>query len=290
MKLITFTHGGDTRAGLVRDDGVIDLGKTSLPSDALAFIAAGEPAWADARQLAESAEPDLALADVKLEAPVPNPGKILAIGLNYGDHIAESGMEAPKHQTWFNKQVNAINGPYDPFDVPGAAPRLIDYEAELVFVIGKRCRNVPKERAAEVIFGYCCGNDVSVRDWQFRAQTMTMGKSWQTHAPIGPWLVTADELGDPHDLEIRCWVNGEERQHSNTKHLIYDCFDQVAELSTAFELLPGDVIFTGTPDGVGIARKPPLSLKDGDVVKIEIEGIGYIENRATDAPAETIID
>jgi 2-keto-4-pentenoate hydratase/2-oxohepta-3-ene-1,7-dioic acid hydratase in catechol pathway len=290
MKLATFTHDGRTRIGLVKEGGVIDLSNTSLPTDMRSFLTAGEPAWQEARDLDSSAVPDLDLADVKLEAPVTDPGKILAIGLNYGDHIAESGMEAPKHQTWFNKQWNAINGPYDDFDVPASAPRLIDYEAELCFVIGKRCRNVPKERAHEVIFGYCCGNDVSVRDWQFRAQTMMMGKSWQTHAPIGPWLVTADELGDPHDLEIRCWVNGEERQHSNTRHLIYDCFDQVAELSTAFELHPGDVIFTGTPDGVGIARKPPLSLKDGDVVKIEIEGIGHIENRATDAPTETLID
>jgi 2-keto-4-pentenoate hydratase/2-oxohepta-3-ene-1,7-dioic acid hydratase in catechol pathway len=290
MKLITFTQGGNTRIGLARDDGVVDLSNTLLPTDMRSFLEAGEDAWAEARGLNEDGAIDFAMADVKLEAPITNPGKILAIGLNYGDHIAESGMEAPKHQTWFNKQWNAINGPYDDFDIPEIAPRLIDYEAELCFVIGKRCRNVPAERAAEVIFGYCCGNDVSVRDWQFRSQTMMMGKSWQTHAPIGPWLITADELGDPHVLDIRCWVNGEERQHSNTKHLIYDCFEQVAELSTAFELHPGDVIFSGTPSGVGIAMKPPKSLQDGDVVRIEIEGIGAIENRAVNAPTATIIE
>jgi 2-keto-4-pentenoate hydratase/2-oxohepta-3-ene-1,7-dioic acid hydratase in catechol pathway len=290
MRLITFTHAGSTRIGLARDDGIVDLAPSGLPTDMRSFLQAGEPAWQKARALNETGTASLALADVKLEAPVPNPGKILAIGLNYGDHIAETGMETPKHQIWFNKQWNAINGPYDDFDIPAAAPERIDYEAELCFVIGKRCRNVPAERAAEVIFGYCCGNDLTVRDWQFRAPTMMMGKAWQTHAPIGPWLVTADELGDPHALDIRCFVNGELRQQSNTRHLIYNCFEQVAELSTAFELNPGDVIFTGTPHGVGVAMKPPRFLKAGDVVRVEIDRIGAIENTAVAAPTTTIIE
>ena len=290
MKLATFTHEGKTRIGLVRDDGIIDLSKTALPGDMRSFLEGGDELWSEARRVNENEAADFGLADVKLEAPVTNPRKIMAIGLNYGDHIAETGMDVPKHQMWFNKQWNAINGPYDNFDIPEIAPNRIDYEAELCFVIGRRCRNVPAERAHEVIFGYCCGNDVTARDWQFRAQTMTMGKSWQTHAPIGPWLVTADELGDPHALDVRCWVNGEERQNSNTRHLIYNCFEQVAELSTAFELNPGDVIFTGTPNGVGMAMEPRQFLKDGDVVRVEIEGIGAIENTAVASPATLVID
>ena len=164
--------------------------------------------------------------------PCRIPGKVLAIGLNYGDHIAETGMEAPKHQVWFNKQHNCINGPYAPINLPSVSP-MLDYEAELCLVIGKTCKHVPRERASEVIAGYFCGNDVSVRDWQMRAQTFQIGKSFDTHGPIGPYLVTPDEVGDPHDLGIRCLVNGEERQNSNTKHLIFDCFDAIEHLTQA---------------------------------------------------------
>ena len=284
MRLITFTHGGVTRIGLARDDGVVDLSKTSLPIDMRAFLEAGEDAWAEARGLDQDGAVDFALADVRLEAPITNPGKILAIGLNYGDHVAESGMDAPKNQMWFNKQWNAINGPYDDFDIPEIAPKLIDYEAELCFVIGKRCRNVPAERAAEVIFGYCCGNDVSVRDWQFRAQTMMMGKSWQTHAPIGPWLVTADELGDPHSLNIELRLNGETMQRSNTRQLIFEIQALVAYISRVCTLSPGDLIFSGTPSGVGAARTPPVFLQPGDIVEVEIERVGLLRNPVVAGP------
>jgi 2-keto-4-pentenoate hydratase/2-oxohepta-3-ene-1,7-dioic acid hydratase in catechol pathway len=165
----------------------------------------------------------------------------------------------------------------------------LDYEGELAFVIGRRCRHVPKARAREVIAGYTVCNDVSVRDWQMRVRTMTMGKSFDTHGPLGPWIVTSDELEDPHTLGLRTWVNGELRQDSNTKELIFDCFDLVEHLSTAFTLEPGDVISTGTPSGVGIAKKPPLLLVAGDVVKIEIEGIGTIENPVIDEPEDTTL-
>ncbi len=290
MKLVRFNEGGRVRLGVVVDRGIVDLSRAApeLPTDMLEFLEAGEPAWEKAR-VATRRPPDYPLDAVHLEAPLRNPGKVLAIGLNYGDHIKESGMNAPKHQVWFNKQHNCITGPNAPVDIPAVAPDRVDYEAELCFVIGKRCRHVPRERAAEVIFGYTCGNDVSVRDWQLRTPTMTMGKSFATHGPIGPWIVTADEFGDPHDARIRCWVNGELRQDSNTRHLIYDCFDQVAELSAAFPLDPGDVIFTGTPQGVGIAMKPPHFLKAGDRVRVEIDRIGTLENELVAETLETVI-
>ena len=189
---------------------------------------------------------------------------------------------------FFNKQTTCVAGPFDPIHLPRVSP-LLDYEGELAFVIGRRCRHVPRDRAHEVIAGYLVVNDVSVRDWQLRTPTMTMGKSFDTHGPMGPWLVTPDEIGDPHALELRTWVNGELRQHSNTRHLIYDCFAQVEHLSTAFTLEPGDVVTTGTPAGVGGAMSPPRFLRAGDVVRIEIEKIGAIENRVTEEPAETAI-
>ncbi len=291
MKLVTFSHDSSTRIGIVREDQVVDLARAApqLPQDMRSFLEAGPEAW---RAAAEAAGGDatLPLDSVRLEAPIANPGKILAIGLNYADHVAESGQETPKHQIWFNKQWNSIAGPEDEVLIPAVAPRFIDYEAELCAVIGRRCRHVPRERAAEVIFGYTCGNDVSVRDWQLRTPQFTLGKSFATHAPIGPWIVTADEFGDPHDKELRCFVNGEERQHSNTRHLIFDCFDQVAELSAAFELNPGDVIFTGTPGGVGGAMKPPRFLKAGDRMRVEIDGVGALENVCADEVAATVID
>ena len=167
----------------------------------------------------------------------------MAIGLNYADHIKESGQKTPRHQIWFTKAVTAINGPFDPIELPSASP-MVDYEAELVVVVGKRCRHVPKESAAEVIFGYCAGNDVSVRDWQLRTPQWVLGKSFDTHAPIGPWIVTANEVGDPHTMGIRCFVNGERRQNSNTENLVFNVYDQIAHLSEAMTLEPGTCILT----------------------------------------------
>jgi 2-keto-4-pentenoate hydratase/2-oxohepta-3-ene-1,7-dioic acid hydratase in catechol pathway len=285
MKLISFSTA-DTpmpRLGAIRDGRVVELAGTMLD-----LLRGGDPAMIRVRDTVQKTPPVLDLARVRLHAPVTNPGKILAIGLNYANHVAESGMATPKHQMWFNKQHNCINGPYDTINLPSVSAAL-DYEAELVVIIGKRCKHVPKERAHEVIAGYCVGNDVSVRDWQMRAQTMQIGKSFDTHGPIGPCMVTPDEVGDPHTLDIRCWVNGELRQDSNTKHLIFNCYDAVAHLSQAFTLDAGDVLFMGTPSGVGAAMKPPRFLKDGDVVKVEIDRLGYIENRVTPENAATVI-
>ncbi len=286
MKLVTFSHQGATRVGVVTDDTVVDLTAAApdLPREMCAFLAAGPAALAAARAAAQGRGSRLPLASVRLEAPVPRPGKFLAIGLNYADHVKESGMSAPEFPVFFNKQTTCVVGPSDPVHRPRVST-LLDYEGELGFVIGTRCRHVPKERAAEVIAGYLVVDDVTVRDWQFKAQTMTLGKSFDTHGPIGPWIVTADELGDPHALELRTWVNGELRQHSNTRELIFDCFDQVATLSTAFTLEPGDLVSTGTPSGVGFAQQKWLV--PGDVVRVEIERIGAIENRVIEEPDET---
>ncbi len=285
MRLATFTDRAGTRIGLVVDDEIVDLKRVrpELPTDMIAFLAAGPSALDAARTALGSSSGRLKLKDVRLQAPVPKPSKFLAIGLNYADHVAESGLAKPPHPLFFNKQVTCVTGPFDPILMPRDSEQ-VDYEGEMGFVIGKRCRRVPRERAHEVIAGYCVIDDVSIRDWQFRAQTFTLGKSFDSHGPIGPWIVTPDELSDPHQLRIRTWINGELRQDSSTNQLIYDCFDQVAALSQAFTLEPGDIVSTGTPSGVGMGFKPPKYLKVGDVVKIEVEGIGVIENRVEPEP------
>jgi ureidoglycolate lyase len=278
MKLVRYSDRGGIKLGVVKGNGVIDLSKrwSSLSDDMIGLIKMWPEVRAAVAELVTDAPADAALADVHLLAPVSRPGKIMAIGLNYADHVQESGQKTPPHQIWFTKAVTAINGPFDPIQLP-IASETTDYEAELVVIIGQRCKHVTKARAAEVVFGYCAGNDVSVRDWQLRTSQWALGKSFDTHAPIGPWIVTADELGDPHTLGIRCFVNGEQRQNSNTRNLIFNVFDQIELLSRAMTLEPGDVIFTGTPGGVGMAMNPPRLLKPDDKVRVEIDRIGAIE-------------
>lgn len=236
--------------------------------------------WADFRSsvavLARQA-PDLALQDVTLVAPIDRPGKIMAIGLNYADHVAEARLETPRHQTWFSKAVTAVNGPFGDIELPVVSTQL-DYECEMVAIIGKRCRHVPRSSAMEVVFAVCAGNDVSVRDWQLQTGQWVIGKSFDTHCPFGPWLTTLDEV-DPAGLDMSCRVNGELRQASNTRELIFDLPAQIEHLTRALTLEPGDVIFTGTCGGVGLAMKPPRWLRAGDVVRVEIDKLGAIENR-----------
>jgi 2-keto-4-pentenoate hydratase/2-oxohepta-3-ene-1,7-dioic acid hydratase in catechol pathway len=288
MKLATFTHAGSTRIGVVDGDAIVDLSVAApaLPREMCAFLAAGTEALAAARQAVSTSSARVALKEVKLEAPILRPPKILAVGLNYKDHIAETGNKTPEVPVIFNKQSTAVNSPYGDIHLPRVSEQL-DYEGELAVVIGRYCRHVPKSRAPEVIVGYTIANDVSVRDWQRRVPTFTMGKSWDTHCPLGPWITTADEVGDPHALDLKTWVNGELRQHSNTSQLLFNCFDLVEHLSTAFTLEPGDVISTGTPAGVAAAMNPPKWLKPGDVVKIAIEKLGEIENRVIAEPENT---
>jgi 2-keto-4-pentenoate hydratase/2-oxohepta-3-ene-1,7-dioic acid hydratase in catechol pathway len=282
VKVCRFADAAGTPAlGVVDGDEVVDLSRAGVPMEpARALAEASEVGLA--RLAAEA--PRLPLSDAKLLAPAV-PRKYLAIALNYADHIAELGMEAPEVPVFFNKQVSCVVGPGADVHMPKVST-LLDYEAELALVIGRRCRHVPAGRAHEVIAGYTCANDLSVRDWQGRAQTMTIGKSFDTHGPLGPWLVTPDELGDPQDLRIRCWVGDELRQDASTAEMVFDCFQQVSHLSEAFTLEPGDVIATGTPAGVGIGRKPIREnvLHLGDAVRVEIEGIGELLNTVVPEP------
>ena len=279
MKIARFTEGGNTRLGIVATDTneIIDVGTAdpSLPTDLGPLLASGS--LADVARTASSAQ-RIAISAVQLEAPIAQPPTFLAIGLNYADHVAESGMEKPKAPVVFNKQITCVVGPGAGIEVPTVAPKWVDYEGELGIVIGTRCRNVSVDDAPSVVAGYLIVNDVSVRDWQRATPTMTMGKSWDTHGPIGPWLVSADEIGDPHDLTIRTWVDGDLRQDASTKQMITNCWELIAHLSTAFTLLPGTIIATGTPAGVGFVMDPPRCMNPGSTVRIEIDKLGVLEN------------
>jgi 2-keto-4-pentenoate hydratase/2-oxohepta-3-ene-1,7-dioic acid hydratase in catechol pathway len=285
MRLATYVGADGDRIGLVSADGLISAAD-HLPSAPRRMIDLIER-WDEFKgplAALQSRKPDVKLADVRLRAPVPRPGKILAIGLNYKDHIEETKSKTPEFQTWFSKATTAVNGPFDPIALPAASDKL-DYEAELVAIIGRRVRGVSGEQAKNAIFGYCVGNDVSVRDWQIRVSQWVLGKSFDTHAPFGPWITTADEI-DATDLGIRCLVNGEVRQSSNTKHLLFNCYAQVEHLSKAMTLEPGDVLYTGTPSGVGHALQPPQHLKAGDVVRVEIDQLGALEARVEAEPPQ----
>jgi ureidoglycolate lyase len=279
MKLATFDAGAGPELGVVAGDLMVPLnrGAPALPSDMMGLIAAWPTLRAEVRGIAGAGADAIPIDSVRLLAPIRRPGKIMAIGLNYADHIAESGMETPKDQVWFMKASTSANGPHDPIQVPKASPYL-DYEAELVAVIGRGGRHIAWEEALGAVFGYCCGNDATERAWQHRTPQWVLGKSFDTHAPFGPWITTADEIPDPHALAIRCLVNDEVRQSSNTGQLVFDVADQIQHLSQAMTLEPGDLIFTGTPGGVGAAMSPRRFLKPGDRVRVEIEGLGRLDN------------
>jgi len=279
MKLATFDAGQGPELGAISADQVIPLNRAApgLPKDMTGLIAAWPKVEAEVRAVAQAGAGALPLSSVRLLAPIRRPGKIMAIGLNYADHIAESGLGVPEQQIWFSKAPTSANGPYDPIQVPKVS-QFLDYEAELVAVVGQGGRHISRQGAEGALFGYCVGNDATERAWQHRTPQWVLGKSFDSHAPFGPWITTIDEVPDPHSLDILCKVNGETRQSSNTRHLVFDVWAQVEHLSQAMTLEPGDLIFTGTPGGIGAAMEPRRFLKDGDVVRIEIEGLGAIEN------------
>ncbi len=276
MKLASFSDGVASRIGIITDAGIIDVRRylPDAPTDMKEIIARWDQFKTSFEGIA-GRPADRPATNTSLRAPIAKPDKVLCVGLNYADHAAEAGLELPQHQIWFCKVPSSVAGPFDDIALPVVSDQL-DYEAELVMVIGKRCRNVPRERAKEVIFGFCAGNDVSVRDWQRRTNQFFLGKSFDGHAPFGPWITTADAI-DPHNLAITCAVNGAVRQNSNTSHLIFDCYDQIAYVTQVRTIEPGDIVFTGTPGGVGVAFKPPRFLKVGDRVRVEIEKLGAIE-------------
>ena len=292
MRLASFSLAdGRPRPGLILGDEILDLSDpaTGLPSTMTGVLALGPDGLERARATpagTRAARHDLVA--VRRHAPVPDPPAILAIGMNYRAHVAEMGREPPEWQYWFNKQRTAIAGPGDPIVLPSVSD-MVDYEGELALVIGPRCQHVPAARAFEVVAGFTVINDVSARDWQWRSPTFTLGKSFDTHAPCGPELVTGDELGDPGSLAIRTWVNDELRQDSTTADLIFGCAEMIEYLTTAFPLEPGTIIATGTPAGVGAGFDPPRFLVAGDTVRIAIEGIGELSNPvAQGAPSEPV--
>lgn len=283
MKWVNMRVENATRAGLVVDDQVY-LTDAADVRDLLPDLAG---AAAQARQK-QPVTYDPAL----LLAPILKPRKILAIGLNYAAHVEESVSfiknTAPSVQKWFNKQATAANGPFAPVHLPAVSEQL-DYEAEIVAIIGKTGRHVPEERALELVAGYCCGCDYSVRDWQRASQTMMMGKGFDTHAPFGPYLVTPDEIEDFGAMKVTSSVNGEQRQVGHARDMIFSLSQQIAHLTAAFTLEPGDVIFTGTPAGVGAGFDPPKWLKAGDRVRISVDGLGFIENEIVQEEKVTIL-
>lgn len=286
MKLARYTYGGRTTVGVVVGQQVVEIARLDpgAPRTIRELLAAGpEGRQAIARALLEHPV-GVPLSEVRLEAPIPDPQKYMAIGMNYHDHAeeaAKAGIPVPKNQLWFNKQVSCITGPYDPIYKPRVSDKM-DYEAELGVVIGRRCRYVSPSEARSVVGGYFVANDVTARDWQFKSPTFTLGKSFDSHGPIGPWITTDDEIADPHALLMQLWVNGEPRQKASTGGMIHDIWQQIHELSQVMTLEPGDLIATGTCANVGIALGK--FLQPGDVVRVEIEQLGAIENKVEEEP------
>lgn len=284
MKLVTFTYNNVVNVGAIMGAEVVDsTGIVDIPDNMLDFLTMGLPAIEAMQVLIDSGNNRIPLAKVKLEAPVPRPGKFLGISLNYTDHINETQLDKPEYPTFFTKQSTCVIACGEAIHRPIVSEKL-DYEGELAFVIGKRCRHVPLEKASQVIAGYTIVNDVSVRDWQIRSPTWMLGKSFDTHGPMGPWIVTSDEIKDPHNLTIKTWIDSELRQNSNTRQMLFNCYEMVEYLSKAMTLEPGDVISTGTPSGVGVKMKPRGYMKPGQVVKIEIEGVGTLSNPVIEEP------
>jgi len=287
MRLVTYSVHGKTSIGKVVGSTVVDLADVfdGAPQTMLELLQGGDAVLSKLAAIGAGVT-SYALSDVALEAPIRNPQKYLAIGLNYQDHIDEvvaRGGKAPEHQIWFNKQVSCITGPFDPIFRPKVSDKM-DYEAELAVVIGKRCRHISKEEALTAVGGYMIANDVTARDWQRMTPQWTLGKSFDSHGPIGPWIVTPDEIRDPQALAIRLYVNGELRQKTSTANMLFDIADQISHLSKVMTLEPGDILATGTSSGAGWGMDPPRFLQPGDVVRVEIDGIGHIENTVADEP------
>lgn len=280
MKLITFTLNGASRLGALRgDQEIVDLNQADsrLPADMLAFLEAGESALKLAQDVIAQVKHTIPLSSVKLQAPIPRPGKIICIGLNYSDHAAESGQPIPQFPVVFSKYANTVIAPGESIVLPKVSTQ-VDYEAELGFVIGKRGRYIAEGDALQYVAGYLPINDVSARDYQSRTSQWTIGKTFDTFAPMGPALVTSDEIPDPHNLKISLTIGDKIYQNSNTSNLIFGIPKLVASLSEVMTLEPGDVVSTGTPPGVGFAQKPPRFLQPGDVVSVIIEKLGTLSN------------
>ncbi len=284
MKLISYQLGDEAiHLGAVIEDKIVNLNQLSageLPDSMLEFLQSGDIAMQIARDVLGPARGDIPLESVKLLAPIPNPSKVIAIGLNYMDHIREADIGVPELATMFCKYPSSIIGAGEDIHWSTGLTQQVDYEAELAVVIGKTAKNVGEADAYDYVAGYMNCNDVSARDLQFRAGDQWLrGKCLDSFCPLGPCLVTRDEIEDPHNLSIKCELNGRPMQDSNTNEMIYRIPYLINYLSQAFTLLPGDVIATGTPHGVGAFRNPPIWLEQDDVVAVKIEGLGVLSNR-----------
>ena len=308
MKIITFSYEGVSRIGAIQQEEVVDLhaaykallksegkirareiAEAFVPADMTGFLQGGRESLELAKKAIDFALVSredagyklvYALNEVKVEAPVPVPGKIICVGHNYREHILEMGREIPPHPVIFAKFANTVIGPQD--DIPFfPVSEQLDYEAEFAFIVGKRARNVSRENALDYVAGYTIANDVTYRDIQRRTIQWLQGKTVEGSLPMGPCLVTTDELKDPSGLNVRLMVNGEERQKTNTDNFVFDVQYLVEFLSNLMTLEPGDIILTGTPGGVGVARDPQVFLKDEDIVRVEIDKIGYLENKVS---------
>ena len=297
MRLVRYLADGEVYLGVKSGDEIISLSDPDrgIPNDMLELISGWGMLQGSVLDAVQDGASKVPISEVSLLAPLQNPGKFLAIGMNYQKHRAEAvdaGITPPRNQMWFSKQTSCINDPFGVILNPDST-MMLDYEVELAFVIGKECHQVKTEEASQYIFGYMVCNDVSMRDWQMHNMPdrieLMIGKSHDSHGPIGPWLVTSDEIPNPHDLRIECFVNGDLRQSSNTDDMIWNCYEQIEYLSSAMTLYPGDIIATGTPPGSGFSprgasgkadkeRKGNVFLQSGDVVRCEIEMIGAIEN------------
>lgn len=279
MRLVTFSAGQGARAGLVAGDRVVDLTAAGYAT-VLSFLEGGDKAIEAAKKLAADAGNSPLRSEVKLHAPLMPP-KFICIGLNYLDHAKESGMAIPTTPVVFTKYHNAVIGPGEAIVLPPVSNQ-VDYEAELGFVIGKKGKNIPAERWEEYVFGYTCVHDVSARDYQMATSQWTIGKTFDTFGPIGPELVSKDEAPDPHKMAIRFELNGKVLQDSNTSQFIFNIPTLIEYLSKVMTLVPGDLVSTGTPPGVGFARKPPVFMKPGDEAVVKIEGLGELRNHCVE--------
>ena len=290
MKLASFDRDGVAVVAIVREDHVLALDALDprLPLTLEKVLEGGAEAMAAIAAASHLRVVGHRLSDVRLLPPLRRPGKFLGIGMNYHSHIEEmrgkgQTIPDPSNQLWFNKQISCIVGPYDTVHLPRLSEQL-DYEGELGVVIGRRCRHVTRETAPSVVAGYLVVNDFSVRDWQRRSPTATLGKSFDTHGPIGPWLTTSDEVPNPEALHIRTLVDGQIVQDGSTSEMVNGIADIIAYLSSVMTLEPGDILATGTPRGVGAGRVPPVWLRAGQTVRVEVEGLGFLENRVIDEP------
>lgn len=282
MRIAIFEESDNIRGGLVKNGKIkafdLEIGALGVASIDEGFLE--NPVFTGE---------EFAIVDVEILSPVLVPPRIFGIGLNYADHAKETGRPIPTNATWFMKQTTSVNEPYGPVDQPSVSDQL-DFEVELVVIIGKTCRHVPEDRVHEVVLGYCVGCDYSVRDWQNKTSQFTLGKGFDSHAPFGPFLVTPDEIPNIDDLGLRCIVNGKTMQNGKVGEMIFKIPQLIAEVTKVMTLLPGDVIFTGTPAGVALARNPQPWLKAGDIVRCEIDQLGFIENKIIAEKVETIIE